>query len=140
MVASLLPMVEVRPEPISGEILELRYLDFKISNWVPSFFQWKHVDEVKHTTFNGQLPITFEVENIVLPTAASRWKISISEYPGLNFEKLLRGEITKNKELLERRQKAMEIANEVKGKIDIRPLKTATIIRQIRSGQEEDGG
>ena len=72
-----------------------------------------------------------------LPIATRRWKVNLFGHPELTFDDLRTGkwpELTE--EEIETRTKALELAQHVHAKLDIRPLTTATIVRQLREGKE----
>jgi len=72
-----------------------------------------------------------------LPTATRRWKVNIPGHPELTFDDLRAGKWPKpTKEEIEARSKALELAEHVHDNLDIRPLTTATMVRQLREGKE----
>ena len=141
MAARLIPPMEVKPATLSSSILSLPYLSLSIAAWVPGLYHWQPTETRIHTTFDGQEPITFDIDTVELPIANQRWKVSLPEYPEVTFDDLRAGNWPKPTEQeLEERRKALELARDVYQKLDIRPLKTSTIIRQLREGKVEDRG
>ena len=137
----LTPPAEVEPAVLSDSILSSPYVSLSIAAWVPGLYQWQPTETMLRTTFDGQQPIAFDIDTIELPTATRRWKISLPGYPEVTFDDLRAGnwpEVTEQE--LEARRKALELARDVHDKLDIRPLKTSTIIRQLREGKVEDRG
>ena len=138
---TLTPPVEVKPAVLSDSILSSPYLSLSIAAWVPGLYRWQPAETLIKTTFNGQRPITFDVDTIDLSIATRRWKVSLPEYPEVTFDDLRSGNWPEPTEQdLEARRKALDLARDVRQKLDIRPLKTSTIIRQLREGTEEDRG
>jgi hypothetical protein len=137
MAATLLPPREVKPATISDTILFSPYLTLSISAWVPGIYRWQPADTILKTTFDEQRPIAFDVDSIDLPTATKRWKVTLPGYPDVTLDDLRAGNWPKPTEQeLEERRKALELAREVRQILDIRPLKTSTIIRQLREDRE----
>jgi hypothetical protein len=141
MAARLIPPIEVKPATLSDSILSLPYLSLSIAAWVPGLYRWQPTETWAHTTFDGQKPITFYIDTVELPAANKRWKISLPEYPEVTFDDLRAGNWPEPTEQeLKARRKALELARDVRPKLDIRPLTTSTIIRQLRDGKVEDRG
>jgi len=137
----LTPAAEVKPAILSDSILSSPYLSFTLATWVPGLYEWQSIGQMLHTTFDGQRPIVFDIDNVELPTATRRWKVSLSGYPEATFDDLRAGRWPKpTKQEIEARHKALELAKDVHEKLDIRPLTTSTIIRQLREGKVEDRG
>ncbi len=130
------PPVEVKPAVLSDLILSSPYLWLSMTTWIPGLYERQSIEQTLRTTFDGQRPIVFNIDNVELPTATRRWKVSLPEHPEVTFDDLRAGKWPKPTEQeLEARQKALELAREVREKLDIRPLKTSTIIRQLREGK-----
>jgi len=73
--------------------------------------------------------------DLLQPTAASRWKVILPEHPETTFDDLRAGKWPKpTKEEIDTRRKAMELARGIRAQLDLRPLTTSTIIRQVREG------
>jgi len=141
MAAKLIPPMEIKPATLSDSVLSSAYLSLGIAAWVPELYQWQPAEAMLQTTYDGQRPVEFYVDTIELPLATRRWKVSLPRYPEVTFEDLRAGNWPKPTEQeLEERRKALELARDVYQKLDIRPLKTSTIIRQIREGKVEDHG
>lgn len=141
MAAMLIPPIEVKPAALSDSILSSPYLSLSIAAWVPGLYQWQPTEIMLHTTFDGQQPITFDTDTIELPMASRRWKVSLPGYPEVTFDDLRAGNWPEPTEQeLEERRKALELARDVHEKLDIRPLTTSTIIRELREGKVEDRG
>ncbi len=137
----LTPPAEVKPAVLSDSILSSPYVSLSIAAWVPGLYQWQSAEIMLHTTFDGQQPIAFDTDTIELPMANQRWKISLPGYPEVTFDDLRAGNWPEPTEQeLEERRKALELARDVHEKLDIRPLTTSTIIRQLREGKVEDRG
>lgn len=141
MAAKLIPPMEIKPATLSDSVLSSPYLSLSIAAWVPGLYEWQSIEQMLHTTFDGQRPIAFDIDTVELPTATRRWKVSLPEYPEVTFDDLRAGNWPKPTEQeIEARRKALELARDVHEKLDIRPLKTSTIIRQLREGKVEDHG
>lgn len=141
MTATLIPPMEVKPAILSDDILSSPYLSLSIASWVPGLYQWQPADIMLRTSFDGKQPLIFEIDNVELPTATGRWKVSLPGYPEVTFEDLRAGNWPEpTQQELEARRKALELARDVHQKLDIRPLTTSTIIRQLREGKAEDRG
>ena len=122
---------------VSDNVLFSPYIAFGLQAWMPQFYQWRSIEPSTPTTFDGQQPILFEIDTVDLPIAARRWKIDLPEHPRVTFDDLRAGKWPKPTEKeLEARSKALELARSVHDKLDIRPLTTATIVRQLREGRE----
>lgn len=141
MAATLIPPMEVKPATLSDSILSSPYLSLSIAAWIPGLYAWQPTEKMLRTTFDGHQPITFDIDTIELPSATRRWKVSFPEYPEITFDDLRAGNWPEpTEEELKARRKALELARDVHQKIDIRPLTTSTIIRQLREGKVEDYG
>jgi hypothetical protein len=141
MAATLIPPMEVRPATLSDSVLTSLYLSLSIAAWVPGLYRWQPAETMLKTTFDEQWPIAFDTDTIELPLATRRWKVSLPGYPEVTFDDLRASNWPKPTEQeLEERRKALELARDVYQKLDIRPLKTSTIIRQLREGKVEDHG
>ena len=141
MAAILIPPIEVKSAVLSDSILASPYLSLSIAAWVPGLYQWQPTETMLRTTFDGQQPITFDTDTIELPMATRRWKVSLPGHPEVTFDDLRAGNWPEPTEQeLEERHKALELARDVHEKLDIRPLTTSTIIRQLREGKVEDRG
>lgn len=126
-------VAKVEPPVVSDEILRWRNLRLNFGGWVPGLCRWRPVGQALLTSFNGQQPVAFSVDDIDLPTAAQRWKVNLSGHPETSFDDLRDGKWPElSREDLETRQQALHLAKAVHDKIDIRPLRTSTIIREIR--------
>ena len=141
MIAPMLtPFAEVKPAFLDS-ILSSPYLSLNLAAWVPGLYRWQSIEQMLHTTFDGQRPVAFDIDTVELPTATRRWKISLPGYPEVTFDDLRAGKWPKPTEQeIEARCKALELARGVYEKLDIRPLTTSTIIRQLREGKVEDRG
>ncbi|MCL0053241.1 hypothetical protein M1M86_02010 [Dehalococcoidales bacterium] len=138
MAARLIPPMEVKPTLLDS-ILSSPYLSLNLAAWVPGLYRWQSIEQMLLTTFDGQRPIAFDIDTVELPTATRRWKISLPGYPEVTFDDLQAGKWPKPTEQeIEARHKALELARDVHQKLDIRPLTTSTIIRQLREGKVED--
>ncbi len=132
---------EVKTAVLSDSILSSPYLSLSLATWVPGLYEWQLIEQMLHTSFDGQRPIVFNIDNVELPTATRRWKVSLAGYPEITFDDLRTGNWPKpTEEELEARSKALELAQEVHKELDIRPLTTSTIIRQLREGKVEKRG
>lgn len=141
MAAKLIPPVEVKPTTISDSVLSSTYLSLSIAAWVPGLYSWQPSEKLLQTSYDGLQPVEFYIDTVELPTATQRWKVSLPEYPEVTFDDLRAGNWPKpTKRELEERHKALELARDVHEKLDIRPLSTSTIIRQLREGKVEDRG
>jgi len=139
MAAILTPPIEVKPAALSDNILSSPYLGLSVAAWVPGLYRWQPTEPMLRTTFDGQRPVAFDTDTIELPVATRRWKVSLPGYPEVTFDDLRAGNWPEPTEQeLEARHKALELAREVR--IDIRPLTTSSIIRQLREEEVEDRG
>jgi len=138
---TLTPSAGVKPAVLSDSILSSPYLRLSLATWIPGLYEWQSIEQMMHTTFDGQRPIVFDIDNVELPTATRRWKVSLAGYPEITFDNLRTGNWPKpTEEELEARSIALELAQGVHKELDIRPLTTSTIIRQLREGKVEDRG
>lgn len=123
---------------VSDSVLSSTYITFSLQTWMPQLYQWRSIKPSTPTTFDGQHPVLFEINTIDLPTATRRWKVNLPGHPEVTFDDLRAGKWPKpTEEEMEARGKALELAQSVHDKLDIRPLTTATIIRQFREGKED---
>lgn len=141
MIASISTLGEeiekINPPMLSDDILSSTYITFGLQAWVPQLCRWRSIERSVPTTFDGQQPVLFQVNTIDLPTATKRWKVSLPEHPEITFDNLRAGKWPRpTKEELEARSKALELARGVHDNLDIRPLTTTTIVRQLREGKE----
>lgn len=128
---------EINGSLVSDNILSSIYITLSLQAWMPRLYQWRSIEESVLTTFDGQQPVLFEINTVDLPTATRRWKVSSPEHPEITFDELRAGKWPKpTEEEIEARGKALELAQSVHDKLDIRPLTTATIVRQLREGKE----
>lgn len=71
-----------------------------------------------------------------LPTPGRRWRVDMAGQPELKFEDFRAGNYPEpGEDSIELRRKALQAARLVRAKLNIRPLTTATIIRQIRNAE-----
>ena len=130
------PYIETINRVLPQDIMTSRNIIVNLDAWVPGLFWLHSIEQDEYTSHDGQLPIAFVVDTIDLPTATSRWKVSMPEYPDVTFDDIRAGKRPKlTKKMLEERSKALEIARSVRDKIDIRPLTTSAILRQLREGK-----
>lgn len=81
----------------------------------------------------------FEVDKLRVPVASERWAVKWPGHPEITFEDLRAGRLPKpTLQELASRQEAIQQAREIRTRLDIRPLTTSTIIRQLREGTEEE--
>jgi len=129
---------EINIRAVPDSIFTSPYLKLGLQAWMPELYEWRPIGRLAATGQDGQQPIMFEIDTIDLPTATRRWKLSSPEHPELKFDDLRAGKWPKpTEEEIEARSKALELAQHVHDKLDIRPLTTATIVRQLREGKEE---
>lgn len=122
---------------VSDSILSSTYITFSLQAWMPQLYRWQSIERSVPTTFDGQQPVLFQVDTIDLPLATRRWKLNLPQHPEITFDDLRAGKWPKPTEKeLEARGKALELAKDVYDKLDITPLTTATIVRQLREGKE----
>jgi len=138
MIASALALPEeINIRAVPDSIFSSPYLTLGLQAWMPELYQWRPIERLAATSLDGQQPVIFEIDTIDLPTATRRWKVSSPEHPEITFDDLRTGKWPKpTGEELETRSKALELAQHVHDKLDIRPLTTATIVRQLREGKE----
>jgi len=90
------------------------------------------------TSINGQQPLTMVVDDLDLPNATRRWKVSLPKHPEVTFQNLQEGKLPElTEEEIQERFTALDIAEQVRAGLDIRPLTTTVVIRQIREHQSE---
>lgn len=131
---------EINIPAVPDRIFSSPYLTVGLQAWMPELYQWRPIGRLTLTSFDEQQPVLFEIDTIDLPTATRRWKVSSPEYPGITFDDLRTGKWPKpTEEEIEGRSKALELAQCVHDKLDIRPLTTATIVRQLREEKEGHG-
>ncbi len=141
MAAMLTPSAVVTPPTLSDSILSSPYLTLNLTTWVPGLYEWQSIGQMLQTSFDGQRPIAFDIDNVELPTATRRWKVSLPGHPQVTFDDVRAGNLPEPTEQeLEARRKALELAYDVHQKLDIRPLTTTTIIRQLREEKAESRG
>jgi hypothetical protein len=129
---------EINIRTVPDSIFSSPYLTLGLQAWVPELYQWRPVEWLAATSQDGQQPVMFEIDTIDLPIATWRWKVSSPEHPELTFDDLRAGQWPKpTEEEIKTRSKALELAQYVHDKLDIRPLTTTTIVRQLREGKEE---
>ena len=122
---------------VSDSILSSTYITFSLQAWMPQLYRWRSIERSVPTTFDGQQPVLFEINTIDLPTATRRWKVNLPENPQVTFDDLRAGKWPKpTEEEMAARGKALELAQDVHDKLDIRPRTTTTIVRQLREGKE----
>lgn len=123
---------------VSDSILSSTYITFSLQAWTPQLYQWRSIEPFIPTTLDGQQPMLFEVDTIDLPLATRRWKLSLPQHPEITFDGLRAGKWPKpTEEEMAARGKALELAQRVHDELDIRPLTTAAIVRQLREGIED---
>ncbi len=134
--------VETEPKSFPDTQLLARYVKLNPIVWAPGLYQRESSnEETQQTLFTSQRTISFHVDTIVLPTATSRWKVSLPEHPETTFDDLRAGKWPKpTKEEIDTRRNAMELAQGIRAQLDIRPLTTSVIIRQLREGTIEERG
>lgn len=134
---AILPSIREQGERVISEsILTSRYIRFTLNTWVPGLTKWEAIECTMPTNYNGQQPISTEVDDLDLPTAVRRWKVTMPRHPEITFDDLRAGEYPElTEEEIEARGKAMQAARFARAKLDIRPLTTAVIIRQVREGK-----
>jgi hypothetical protein len=126
--------------PVPDSILSSQCLTLGLQAWVPELYQWRPIERLALTSFDEQQPILFEIDTIDLPTAMRRWKVSSPEHPEITFDDLRTGKWPKpDEEEIEARSEALKLAQYVHDKLDIRPLTTTTIVRQLREEKEGRG-
>jgi len=113
-----------------------RYFKLDPIAWAPELYQRESIrEETQQTVFYSQRTMLFDVDIIALPTATSRWKVSLPEHPETTFDDLRAGRWPKpTNDEMDTRRKAIELARGIRAQLDIRPLTTSTIIRQLREG------
>jgi len=95
--------------------------------------------EVEDALFREPGYTEFEVGTLRLPVVSERWKVVWAGHPRITFEDLRTGRLPKpTRKELAQRQEAIRLAQEIRARLDIRPLTTSTIIRQLREGTEEE--
>ncbi|GEM_PF-2969172 len=87
---------------------------------------------------DNQGRVQFEIATIELPLAADSWLVRWAGHPEVSFEDLRAGHLPKpSADELAARREAIKSAHEIRAKLDIRPLTTQVLIRQLRDGSEE---
>lgn len=139
MIVSPLTLPEEMNIPaVPDSIFSSPYLTLGLQAWVPELYQWRPIGRLEATSLDGQQPVMFEIDTIDLPTATRRWKVSSPEHPEITFDDLRTGKWPEpTEEEIKARSKALELAQCVHDKLDIRPLTTTTIVRQLREGKED---
>lgn len=128
---------EINIPAIPDSVFSSPYLTLGLQAWVPQLYQWRPIERLVSTSFDEQQPVVFEIDTIDLPTATRRWRVNLPGRPELTFDDLRAGKWPKpTEEEIEARSKALELAQYVHDRLDIRPLTTATIVRQLREGKE----
>lgn len=128
---------KINPPTVSDDNLSSIYIAFPLQTWMPQLYQWRSIESSIRTTFDGQQPVLFQVDTIDLPLATQRWKLNLPQHPEITFDDLRAGKWPRpTEEELKARGKALELASDVYDKLDIRPLATAVIVRQLREGKE----
>jgi len=138
MIASALALPEeINIRAVPDSIFSSPYLTLGLQAWMPELYQWRPIERLAATSLDGQQPVMFEIDTIDLPIATRRWKVNLPGHPELTFDDLRAGKWPKpTEEEIEARSNALELAQHVHDKLDIRPLTTATIVRQLREGKE----
>jgi len=122
---------------LSDRILFSEYVRFPLQTWMEQPYRWRPIELPSPTTYDGQQPVLFAITNIDLPTATRRWKVSLPGHPEISFDDLRAGKWPRlTAKELEARDNALELARIVRDKLDIKPLTTVILIRQIREGKE----
>lgn len=114
---------------------------YPFSTWNADIFEFMHKasEEVEDNYFRKPSRTEFKVATIRLPVASERWSVNWAEHPTVTFEDLRVGRLPKlTQEELRKRQEAIRLAKEIRTKLDIRPLTTPTIVRQLREGIGEE--
>ena len=139
MIVSPLTLAEeINIPAVPDSIFSSPYLTLGLQAWVPELYQWRPIGRLAATSLDGQQPVMFEIDTIDLPIATRRWKVNLPGHPELTFDDLRAGKWPKpTEEEIEARSNALELAQHVHDKLDIRPLTTATIVRQLREGKED---
>ena len=139
MIASALALPEeINIRAVPDSIFSSPYLTLGLQAWMPELYQWRPIERLAATSLDGQQPVMFEIDTIDLPIATRRWKVNLPGHPELTFDDLRAGKWPKpTEEEIEARSNALELAQHVHDKLDIRPLTTATIVRQLREGKED---
>jgi hypothetical protein len=128
---------EINIRTVPDSIFSSPYLTVGLQAWMPELYQWRPIERLVATSLDGQQPVIFEIDTIDLPTATRRWKVNLPGHPELTFDDLRARKWPKpTEEEIEARSKALELAQHVHDKLDIRPLTIATIVRQLREGKE----
>ncbi|MDH5364462.1 MAG: hypothetical protein OEW82_04765 [Dehalococcoidia bacterium] len=132
----LIAPVEAERKLFPDTQLFARYVKLDPIAWAPELYQQESIrEETQQTVFHSQRTMLFDVDIIALPTATSRWKVSLPGHPETTFDDLRTGKWPKpTEEEIDARCKAMELARGIRAQLDIRPLTTSTIIRQLREG------
>lgn len=132
--ASLIPRTE------APTFRDIRHV-YPFQTWTEDTWESLHQarEEAGGTLFREPSYTEFEVDTIRLPVASERWIVIWAGHPETSFEDLRSGHIPKpTPEELCQRQEAIRSAQEIRAQLDIRPLTTGTIIRQLREGTEEE--
>lgn len=130
---SLLPRTEV-PTP-----REVRHV-YPFQTWTEDTWEFlqQACEESEEILFREPSYTEFDVDTIRLPVASERWTVMWPGHPGITFEDLRAGRLPKpTPKELSQRQEAIRLAQEIRAQLDIRPLTTSAIVRQLREGTEE---
>lgn len=118
---------------------------YPFTRWSPDIVNWIRVGEERVTEeeepslFREPGYCSFEVRMLHLPLATDRWVVRWPGHPELTFEDLRAGQLPSLSpdELAERREE-IRAAREIREKLNISPLTTSAIIRQLRQGTEKE--
>jgi len=115
-----------------------RYVKLDPTVWAPKlYWRGRSREETEETISNRQRIVSFDIDTIALPTATDRWSVSLPEHPETTFDDLRAGKWPKpTEEEIDARCKAIELARGIRTQLDIKPLTTSIIIRQLREGSE----
>jgi len=132
--------VEAEPKLFSDAQLLARYVRLNPIDWALGICQRKSSGQERlETVFSRERTILFDIDTIELPTAASRWGVSLPSHPETTFDDLRAGRWPKpTNDEMDTRRKAMELARGIREQLDIRPLTTSVIIRQLRQGETKE--
>lgn len=111
-------------------------LALTLDSWIPELYEWQAIENTD-TNYDGCKPLSFLVDTVDLPTASKRWKVDLPAHADVTFDSLTTGKWPlRTEEELKARRQAIAAAKTIRPLLDIRPLKTSTIIRYIRKGRE----
>ncbi len=110
---------------------------YPFTRWTPNLVNWiREGDESRF--FREPSYSAFEVLTLDLQLARDRWIVKWPEHPEVSFEDIRLGRLPKiDPKELGVRQNAIKAARETRQKLNIAPLTTSTIIRQLRNGTEK---